>query len=98
MKAIYSSIVAPCMAAKHNGEHSPMTIGGKETRAIKIGRLNKCCWTNIVSTSLLLGIRSLNALLAHSIAVNTSHRSYGYYKPGHTSPHCIRLDSVIQRK
>jgi hypothetical protein len=44
------------------------------------------CWTNIVSTLLLLGIRSLNALLAHSIAVNTSHRSFGYYKPRHTSP------------
>jgi hypothetical protein len=47
--------------------------------------------TNIVSTLLLLGICSLNVLLAHSIAVNTSHRSYGYYKPGHTSPRCIRL-------
>jgi hypothetical protein len=33
------------------------------------------CWTNIVSTLLLLGIRSLNALLAHYIAVNTSYRS-----------------------
>jgi hypothetical protein len=55
------------------------------------------CWTNIVSTLLLLGIRSLNVLLAHSIAVNTSHRSFGYYKPGHTSPHCIRF-SVIRRK
>jgi hypothetical protein len=50
-----------------------------------------CCWTNVISTLLLLGIRSLNVLLAHSIEVNTSHRSYGYYKPGHTSPHCIRL-------
>jgi hypothetical protein len=29
------------------------------------------CWMNIVSTLLLLGIRSLNVLLAHSIAVNT---------------------------
>jgi hypothetical protein len=37
-------------------------------------------------TLLLLGIRSLNILLAHSIAVNTSYRSFGYYKPGHTSP------------
>jgi hypothetical protein len=54
------------------------------------------CWTNIVSTLLLLGICSLNVLLAHSIAVNTRHRSYGYYKPGHTNPHCIRL--VIWRK
>jgi hypothetical protein len=44
------------------------------------------CWTNIVSTLLLLGIHSLNVLLAHSIAVNTSHRLFGYYKPGHTSP------------
>ncbi len=42
MKAIYSSIVAPCMVAKHNGEHSPMASGGKGTRAIKIGRLNTC--------------------------------------------------------
>jgi hypothetical protein len=49
------------------------------------------CCTNIVSTLLLLGICSLNALLAHYIAVNTSHRSFGYYKPWHTSPHCIRL-------
>jgi hypothetical protein len=47
---------------------------------------SKYCWTNIVSTLLLLGFRSLNVLLAHSIAVNTSHRSFGYYKPGHTSP------------
>jgi hypothetical protein len=45
-------------------------------------RFKKCstCWTNIVSTLLLLGIYSLNVLLAHYIAVNTSHRSYGYYK------------------
>jgi hypothetical protein len=51
----------------------------------------KICWMNIVSTLLLLGICSLNVLLlAHSVAVNTSHRSYGYYKPGHTSPRCIR--------
>jgi hypothetical protein len=42
MKAIYSSIVAPCMVAKHNGEHYPMTSGGKVTHAIKIGRLNTC--------------------------------------------------------
>jgi hypothetical protein len=53
-------------------------------------------WTNIVSTLSLLGIRSLNVLLEHSIAVNISHGSYGYYKPGLTSPHCIRL--VIWRK
>jgi hypothetical protein len=31
MKAIYSSIVAPYMVAKHNGEHSPMTSGDKGT-------------------------------------------------------------------
>jgi hypothetical protein len=42
MKAICSSIVAPYMVAKHNGEHYPMTSGGKGTRAIKIGRLNTC--------------------------------------------------------
>jgi hypothetical protein len=42
MKTIHSSIVAPCMVAKHNGEHSPMTSGGKGTRAIKIGRINTC--------------------------------------------------------
>jgi hypothetical protein len=53
------------------------------------------CWTNIVYTLLLLDICSLNVLLAHSIAVNTSCRSFGYYKPGHTSPHCIRLDSLF---
>jgi hypothetical protein len=31
--------------------------------------------------------------LAYLIAVNTSHRSFGYYKPGHTSPllHYIQL-------
>jgi hypothetical protein len=29
--------------------------------------------------------------LAYSIAVNTGHRSFGYYKPGHTNPPCIRL-------
>jgi hypothetical protein len=29
--------------------------------------------------------------LAYLIAVNTSHISFGYYKPGHTSPHCIRF-------
>jgi hypothetical protein len=52
------------------------------------------CWTNTVSTLLLLGIHSLNVLLAHSIAVNTGHRSYRYYKPGHTSPHCIILDWI----
>ena len=48
--------------------------------------LESACWTNNVSTLLLLGICSLNVLLAHSIAVNTSHRSFGYYKPRHTSP------------
>jgi hypothetical protein len=42
MKAIYSSIVAPYMVAKHNCEHYPITSGGKGTRAIKIGRLNTC--------------------------------------------------------
>jgi hypothetical protein len=41
-RQIYSSIVAPCMVVKHNGEHTPMTSGGKGTRAIKIGRLNTC--------------------------------------------------------
>jgi hypothetical protein len=50
-----------------------------------------CCWTNIISTLLLLGICSLIVLLAYSRAVNTSHRWFGYYKPGHTSPHCIVL-------
>jgi hypothetical protein len=35
MKAIHSSIVAPYMLVKHNGEHSPMASGGKGTRAIK---------------------------------------------------------------
>jgi hypothetical protein len=55
------------------------------------------CWTNIVSTLLLLGIRSLNALLAHSIAVNTSYRSSlvlhtWAYKP------LVVLDLVIWRK
>jgi hypothetical protein len=54
------------------------------------------CWTDIVSTLLLLDICSLNVLLAHSIAVNTSYRSFGYYKPGQTNPPCIRL--VIRRK
>jgi hypothetical protein len=54
-------------------------------------------WTNIVSTLLLLGIRSLNALLAHSIAVNTSYRSSlvlhtRAYKP------LVVLDLVIWRK
>jgi hypothetical protein len=49
------------------------------------------CKQQFVSTLLLLGILSLNVLLAHSIAVNTSHRSFGYYKPGRTSPHCIRF-------
>jgi hypothetical protein len=47
------------------------------------------CWTNIVSTQLLLGICSLKILLAHSIAVNTSSITIGYYIPRHTSPHCI---------
>jgi hypothetical protein len=42
MKAVYSSIVAPYMVAKHNDEHSPMTSGGKLTSAIQIGRLNAC--------------------------------------------------------
>jgi hypothetical protein len=42
MKAIYSSIVAPRMVAKHDGENSRMTSSGKGTRAIKIGRLNTC--------------------------------------------------------
>jgi hypothetical protein len=55
------------------------------------------CWTNIVSTLLLLGIRSLNALLAHYIAVNTSYRSSlvlhtWAYKP------LVVLDLVIWRK
>jgi hypothetical protein len=53
-------------------------------------------WKNIVSTLLRLGICSLTLLLAHYIAVNTSHRSFGYYKPRQTNPHCIRL--VIWRK
>jgi hypothetical protein len=55
------------------------------------------CWTNIVSTLLLLGIRSLNALLAHSIAVNTGYISSlvlhtWAYKP------LVVLDLVIRRK
>jgi hypothetical protein len=55
------------------------------------------CWTNIVSTLLLLGIRSLNALLAHSIAVNTSYRSsLGTTNPGIQA--LIALDLVIRRK
>jgi hypothetical protein len=48
------------------------------------------CWTNTVSTLLLLGNHSLNVLLAHSIAVNTSHRSYGITNLGIQAPHCIR--------
>jgi hypothetical protein len=56
-----------------------------------------CCWTNIVSTLLLLAIRSLNALLAHSIAVNTSYRSsLGITNPGIQA--LIALDLVIWRK
>jgi hypothetical protein len=48
-----------------------------------VGKSHRGCWTNIVSTLLLLGIRSLNALLAHSIAVNTSYRSsLGITNPG----------------
>jgi uncharacterized membrane protein len=55
------------------------------------------CWTNIVSTLLLLGIRSLNALLTHSIAVNTSYRSsMGITNPGIQA--LIALDLVIWRK
>jgi hypothetical protein len=55
------------------------------------------CWTNIVSTLLILGIRSLNALLAHSIAVNTSYRSsLGITNPGIQA--LIALDLVIRRK
>jgi hypothetical protein len=50
------------------------------------------CWTNIVSTLLLLGIRSLNALLAHSIAVKTSYRSsLGITNPDIQAPCCIRF-------
>jgi hypothetical protein len=57
----------------------------------------QCCWTNIVSTLLLLGIHSLNALLAHYIEVNTSYRSSlvlhtWAYKP------LVVLDLVIRRK
>jgi hypothetical protein len=37
------------------------------------------CWTNIVSTLLLLG---LNVLIAHSIAVYTNYRSLGTTDPG----------------
>jgi hypothetical protein len=41
------------------------------------------CWKNIVSTLSLLGIHSLNVLLAHYIAVNTSYgSSLGTADPG----------------
>jgi hypothetical protein len=69
-----------------------LSYGGKTVRAGAI----LCLATLVDETgrkrgdlSILISfssIRSLNVLLAHSIAVNTSHRSYGYYKPGHTSP------------
>jgi hypothetical protein len=39
-----------------------------KSKLLKI--LSDTCWTNIVSTLLLLGIHSINALLAHSIALN----------------------------
>jgi hypothetical protein len=38
-----------------------------------------------------LALVVLILLLAHYIAVNTSYRSYGYNKPGHTSRHYIKL-------
>jgi hypothetical protein len=46
----------------------------KERSTTNVEQTNKC-WIHIVSTLLLLGICSLNVLLAHSIAVNTSPRS-----------------------
>jgi hypothetical protein len=52
------------------------------------------CWTNIVSKLIQLGIHSLNLLLAHSIAVNTSHRLYGYYKPSFCVPECVLSHGV----
>jgi hypothetical protein len=63
----------------------------------KSQRFKDPCWTNIVSTLLLLGIRSLNALLAHSIAVNTSYRSsLGITNRGIQA--LIVLDLLIRRK
>ena len=51
----------------------------------------------VLPTLVLLGIRSLNALLAHSIAVNTSYRSsLGITNPGIQA--LIALDLVIRRK
>jgi hypothetical protein len=59
----------------HNRQ--PIAKSGKLKHRIKPTKFpsnHGSCWTNIVSTLLLLGIRSLN-ILAHSIAVNTSYRS-----------------------
>jgi hypothetical protein len=74
-----------------------MILGGRNhCKIVGFGVLalakgGQVCWTNIVSALLLLGIRSLNALLAHSIAVNTSYRSSlvlhtWAYKPLHLKP------------
>jgi hypothetical protein len=60
----------------------PVISSLKKSSDIGHASLGSHYWTNIVSTLLLLGIHSLNVLLAHYIAVNTSHRSFGYYKPG----------------
>jgi hypothetical protein len=94
-----SNMHSSCPTSKSLLGRSASTREGGHTQNLARHQkyLTRRCWTNIVSTLLLLGIRSLNALLAHSIAVNTSYRS----SLGITNPSIqalIALDLVIRRK